>query len=253
MRQYDPTYGRFMSVDPLWAQYAPLQPYHYAGNEPVGQLDYSGQYLIAWREQDRQHLAGVMSEQFGVLVIFSENGVMQVPASELARANENLDEAGRRHLAGVVDIATHTGVIVTYSAIEGKDERTTPIDLLGVDAQGNEAGPATIGVKTGPQSGEEAFVCSGERPQQAAIIIRPELADEAEFNASGGQKTKPCGSCVEVHALIDHALWWLQQGANRSRLEGVQAHNESIQRIVGGPLRVESDHGARARTNRASP
>mgnify|MGYP001627387859 CR=1 FL=1 len=42
MRYYDPTYGRFMSVDLLWAKYAPLQPYHYAGNEPVGRLDWSG-------------------------------------------------------------------------------------------------------------------------------------------------------------------------------------------------------------------
>jgi len=31
-----------MSVDPLWAKYAPLQPYHYAGNEPVGRLDWDG-------------------------------------------------------------------------------------------------------------------------------------------------------------------------------------------------------------------
>jgi len=42
VRLYDPTYGRFMSVDPLWAKYAPLQPYHYAGNEPVGRYDLFG-------------------------------------------------------------------------------------------------------------------------------------------------------------------------------------------------------------------
>jgi len=46
VRQYDPTYGRFMSVDPLWAKYAPLQPYHYAGNEPVGRLDWDGREII---------------------------------------------------------------------------------------------------------------------------------------------------------------------------------------------------------------
>jgi len=47
VRLYDPTYGRFMSVDPLWAKYAPLQPYHYAGNEPVGRLDWDGRDIIA--------------------------------------------------------------------------------------------------------------------------------------------------------------------------------------------------------------
>jgi len=34
-----------MSVDPLWAKYAPLQPYHYAGNEPVGRLDWDGREI----------------------------------------------------------------------------------------------------------------------------------------------------------------------------------------------------------------
>ncbi len=46
VRHYDPTYGRFMSVDPLWAKYAPLQPYHYAGNEPVGRLDWDGREVV---------------------------------------------------------------------------------------------------------------------------------------------------------------------------------------------------------------
>ncbi len=45
VRHYDPTHGRFMSVDPLWAKYAPLQPYHYAGNEPVGRLDWDGKEI----------------------------------------------------------------------------------------------------------------------------------------------------------------------------------------------------------------
>ena len=46
MRQYDPTYGRFISVDPLWYKYPPLQPYHYAGNEPVGRLDWDGRDVV---------------------------------------------------------------------------------------------------------------------------------------------------------------------------------------------------------------
>jgi len=242
-----------MSVDPLWAKYAPLQPYHYAGNEPVGRLDYTGKYLIASREQDRQHLASVMSDQFGVAVLFDDVGRMQVPVDQLDAANGRLDADGQRHLAGVVEIASHTGLIVTYSAIEGEDERVDNFDFIGVDAQGNQSDPATIGVASGPRSGEEHFVNTGDKPQHAQIVIRPELADKAEFNASGGQKTKACGSCVAVHALIDHALPWVRGGSNKTRSEGVKAHNESLQRTVGGPSRDASDHNPQASTNRTAP
>jgi hypothetical protein len=39
---YDPTYGRFLSTDPLWSKYLPLQSYQYAGNNPVMMVDRSG-------------------------------------------------------------------------------------------------------------------------------------------------------------------------------------------------------------------
>ncbi|MBU3678817.1 MAG: hypothetical protein FGM32_04320 [Candidatus Kapabacteria bacterium] len=42
VRLYEPEYGRFLSTDVLWGKYLPLQPYQYAGNEPVGQLDRNG-------------------------------------------------------------------------------------------------------------------------------------------------------------------------------------------------------------------
>jgi RHS repeat-associated protein len=42
VRLYDPTYGRFLSVDPLWGKYLPLQSYQYAANNPVMMVDRSG-------------------------------------------------------------------------------------------------------------------------------------------------------------------------------------------------------------------
>jgi RHS repeat-associated protein len=42
VRMYDPTYGRFLSTDPLWSKYLPLQSYQYAGNNPVMMVDRSG-------------------------------------------------------------------------------------------------------------------------------------------------------------------------------------------------------------------
>ena len=42
VRLYDPTYGRFLSVDPLWSKYLPLQSYQYAANNPVMIIDWDG-------------------------------------------------------------------------------------------------------------------------------------------------------------------------------------------------------------------
>jgi len=42
VRLYDPTYGRFMSVDPLWEGYASFSPYIYCRNNPISRTDASG-------------------------------------------------------------------------------------------------------------------------------------------------------------------------------------------------------------------
>jgi hypothetical protein len=39
---YDPTYGRFLSTDPLWSKYLPLQSYQYCRNSPVLRTDRTG-------------------------------------------------------------------------------------------------------------------------------------------------------------------------------------------------------------------
>jgi|LauGreDrversion4_2_1035121.scaffolds.fasta_scaffold82379_1 RHS repeat-associated protein len=46
VRMYEPLYGRFLSTDPLWAKYLPLQSYQYAGNEPLHHTDRSGFVVV---------------------------------------------------------------------------------------------------------------------------------------------------------------------------------------------------------------
>lgn len=42
MRIYNPSLGRFLSVDPLTSEYAFYSPYHFAGNSPIAALDIDG-------------------------------------------------------------------------------------------------------------------------------------------------------------------------------------------------------------------
>ena len=46
VRLYEPEHGRFLSTDVLWGKYLPLQPYQYAGNNPVMALDRGGDSII---------------------------------------------------------------------------------------------------------------------------------------------------------------------------------------------------------------
>jgi len=43
MRIYDPRLGRFLSVDPLYKEYAELTPYQYASNTPIQAIDIDGE------------------------------------------------------------------------------------------------------------------------------------------------------------------------------------------------------------------
>jgi RHS repeat-associated protein len=58
VRLYDPTYGRFLSTDPLWSKYLPLQSYQYAGNSPVGALDPGGDTIIVLQDWEGAEGAG---------------------------------------------------------------------------------------------------------------------------------------------------------------------------------------------------
>jgi len=53
MRIYDPRLGRFLSFDPLFKEYNDLSPYHFAGNNPIQNLDRDGgepqDYMQKWK------------------------------------------------------------------------------------------------------------------------------------------------------------------------------------------------------------
>ena len=46
-RNYDPQIGRFVQIDPLTDEYAPLSGYHYAANDPIGNGDADGLSVIS--------------------------------------------------------------------------------------------------------------------------------------------------------------------------------------------------------------
>ena len=102
-------------------------------------------------------------------------------------------------------------------------------------------GAASSEVPTG-QGMSEKFLSHPAAPSNAFVMIRPDIAEKETFNAAGGGQTKPCGTCVLVHALLDHALPWFKTGTSRSRIEGVKNHNTALVIKANSVPRDGKDH-----------
>ncbi len=76
VRLCEPEYGRFLSTDVLWAKYLPLQPYQYAGNEPVGKVDRNG--------KDYDLIIDEQTKTMNVKATFFVDGKTEFAAKEAA-------------------------------------------------------------------------------------------------------------------------------------------------------------------------
>jgi RHS repeat-associated protein len=241
VRLYDPTYGRFLSTDPLWSKYLPLQSYQYAGNSPVMFLDYSGKHIVGKRAEDRAYLATSMKSHFNVDVTFTDQSTMVISAEQLEYAKTVNDPESFAQLESINEMAMDPTKILNIAAIAGSSEVQQNVSVGGTDPNGNHSSQIVTGVVTGPGA-SEAFLSHADRPNNAWVIIRPSIANGETFSAAGGQQTKPCGTCVLVHALLDHALPWFKAGASQSRKEGVKNHNSALVNKANSVPRDGKDH-----------
>ena len=95
VRLYEPEYGRFLSTDVLWGKYLPLQPYQYAGNNPVAIVDPTGMAGEDPKEAERVSstvslgaavagvVAGVGEIVGGFTAMLAPTGVSQVGGAVL--------------------------------------------------------------------------------------------------------------------------------------------------------------------------
>ena len=238
---YSSEYGRFLAVDKLWEKYRSLQPYQYAGNSPVMFLDYSGKHIVGKRAEDRAYLATSMKSHFDIDVTFTDQATMIISTEQLAHAKTVNDPETYAQLESINEMAMDASKILNVAAISGTEEDRRGFGIGGPDQDGNVASLLSIGVVTG-RGASEAFLSHPDRPNNAWIVIRPSIASEETFSAAGGEQTKPCGTCVLVHALLDHALPWFKTGTSRSRIEGVKNHNTALVNKANSVPRDGKDH-----------
>ena len=89
-RMYDPTLGRFMTMDRMAEKYYPLSPYAYCGNNPVRYIDEHGDSLsLSGSEEDVNSTLNVYNQGMGgyYQASINKNGIVTLCA------NKNVDFA----------------------------------------------------------------------------------------------------------------------------------------------------------------
>jgi RHS repeat-associated protein len=235
-RLYSSEYGRFLAVDKLWEKYRSLQPYQYAGNSPVMAVDRNGKEIIAARDIDREYLKASMCSHFGIDVSFTDIGAMRISPEQLAQAQASNDPLSYGQLLNITEMANDNSKTLNVFALPGEEYRKDRMTL-----SSDMVPPPSSVFPTGPRA-SEVFISHADAPTNSAILIRPEIAGKETFAAVGGGETKPCGTCVLVHALLDHALPWFKMGFSATRKEGVQNHNVGLATKAQSVVRDGSDH-----------
>ena len=77
VRLYEPEYGRFTSVDPLWEMYAGFSSYQYSLNCPIKLYDYGGAWVQAMDARAEKAIVNSVSG-FEEYITFGDDGILNV-------------------------------------------------------------------------------------------------------------------------------------------------------------------------------
>jgi RHS repeat-associated protein len=193
-RSYDAQIGRFVQIDPLADNYPDLSPYQYAGNEPIGNIDFMGLGI------ETGLTAGTAKMLEGVIV-GGGKALGKTAASftsSLARAVfTGANQAGRLALIaarGVSDALYNANTIGLYDAFGGNhlDEYTDPYEQQAY--------------LKGRQSGDILAIAQGaiEVKAGASIAITTGI-ETAGIGAAGGAVVGLHGTGVSATAVSDLA------------------------------------------------
>jgi len=189
VRLYEPEYGRFMSTDPLWGMYITLQPYQYAGNNPVLYFDKSGfgvEEVNALAVQVHAELTALFQQAVGKLEQSDGDEWYEVGASIIQ------DDAGK---AGLDCIAWQKGGSVGVQLTkDGTWNTPLMIGLVGV-----------AHCHTLPATEGDTEIYDGVPPGASDVFAAGNLAERVGAKAKGKVQFTYSGSVNFAIEVLDVA------------------------------------------------
>ncbi|HRK05695.1 MAG TPA: RHS repeat-associated core domain-containing protein [Chlorobiota bacterium] len=246
-RIYDPRVARFLSVDPLAPDYPSWSPYPFAMNRPIDGVDLDGLEFYAANLADRQFVLNSIQEVLGSSNLFVFNGpiLQSNPNAQIP----SMSAAQRGIYDGLLNVVQSSRPLGFNANADGGP--------LGVEFRSPMAPNGgtqlnTLNLFTTP--GAEYFVTPSQNPWYAIIYMNISEASTETYAAVGGGTTGGKASAVFIHAMLDHALHWVN-GSNsgdppslpagsspeEQNLNLVRYHNDALQ-ILGMPKRTGADH-----------
>ncbi|WKZ78465.1 MAG: RHS repeat-associated core domain-containing protein [Candidatus Kapaibacterium sp.] len=122
VRLYEPEYGRFMSVDVLWGRHHSRNPFHYALNNPINWIDFSGldsAQRAAAVQKAKEYLASDSDYRMGRKGQPGELVDCSGMVSNCVKAGGEKDPNRGKESSGVLNIENSTKRIDLNDAQEG--------------------------------------------------------------------------------------------------------------------------------------
>ena len=180
VRMYDPTYGRFLSVDPLWSKYLPLQSYQYAANNPVMMLDDGGKWIQAVGDKAQEAVRNSVPTCFRSSVTFTSEGILNVGPLIEAAAGQGLES----NIARLAEIAGHDEGVEILVLNDNDD-----IDVVRLNDNGEEVVMGySFGMINAARKVEEGIVAGDTHPGRFLSEATSDKSSTTLFSANENTK-----------------------------------------------------------------
>jgi RHS repeat-associated protein len=123
-RIYNPTLGRFLSVDPLTKGYPALTPYQFASNNPVEGIDLDGLEYLSSKQARIEVVNGIVTLKVDNMTTVVKNALKAYNESHSSSVDENGNQTiGADFSVGKIDIA---GALPQFPSSDPEDDDTKP-------------------------------------------------------------------------------------------------------------------------------
>ncbi|MBU3678821.1 MAG: hypothetical protein FGM32_04340 [Candidatus Kapabacteria bacterium] len=191
---YEPLYGRFLSTDPLWSKYLPLQPYQYAGNQPISLLDDGGKWVQAVDAKAQEAVRNSVPEKFRDFVVFND-GILDVgrikEGAQGQDVNSNISVLSRlAENDNTIDVAVSDEVTALDKSGDRISAHFSDFDRPGERINGLTLAPRSDQKSSGLSDGvpfsttgniQVVIRASGESKQSKGVTAAHELFAHARF------------------------------------------------------------------------